>query len=57
MAKLNVLELRQSRESWSPVNTDVLSQDARNQYLQRKCAVDLYIDGNPLKKYLKKPEC
>ena len=50
MAKLNVLELRQSRESWSPVNTDVLSQDARNQYLQRKCAVDLYIDGNPLKK-------
>mgnify|MGYP002712145664 FL=1 len=49
MAKLNILELRQSRELWMPVNIDALSQDVRSQYLKRKNAVDLYIDGNPLK--------
>lgn len=50
MVKLNVLELRQSRELWTAVNIDALSQEARNQYLKRKNAVDLYIDGISPKK-------
>ena len=50
MAKLNILELRQSREIWESINTDTLSPDVRSQYFKRKTAVDLYIDGISLKK-------
>lgn len=50
MSKLNLLELRHNRELWANVNVDILPEEARNQYLKRKSAVDLYIDGISLKK-------
>ena len=45
MATLNILELRQSRNLWKDINIAALSEDDRNQYIKRKAAVDLYIDG------------
>ncbi len=45
MAKLNLLELRQSREYWKEVNVTALSEEYREKYNKRKEAVDLYIDG------------
>ena len=50
MAKINLLELRHSREFWDDINVDVLSEEARTLYLSRKKAVDLYIDGVSPKK-------
>lgn len=50
MAKINILELRQNREIWNTVNSDVLSSNVRTQYIKRKTAVDLYIDGISPKK-------
>lgn len=45
MARLNLIELRQSRELWHDINIDALSDDTRKKFLSRKKAVDLYIDG------------
>ncbi len=45
MAKLDLLELRQSREYWKEVNVEALSEEYREKYNKRKEAVDLYIDG------------
>lgn len=50
MAKINILELRQSRDFWEKVNPNALSDKNREKYIQRKQAVDLYIDGVQLKK-------
>ena len=50
MATLNILELRQSRNLWKDINIAALSEDDRNQYIKRKAAVDLYIDGLSPKK-------
>lgn len=45
MAKLDLLELRQNRDSWKEVNVEALSDENREKYYKRKEAVDLYIDG------------
>lgn len=50
MATLNILELRQSRNLWKDINIAALSEGDRNQYIKRKAAVDLYIDGLSPKK-------
>ena len=49
MEKLNVLELRSRREGWKDINTLAFPNDKKNLYSIRKKAVDLYIDGMPLK--------
>lgn len=49
MAKIDMIELRQNRASWKEVNVDALSNQMREKYLNRKKAVDLYIDGLALK--------
>lgn len=45
MGKINLLELRHSREYWEDINIAALPEEARSLYLNRKKAVDLYIDG------------
>lgn len=50
MGKINLLELRSYREMWNDVNVDALPDGIREIYLQRKKAVDLYIDGIPPQK-------
>lgn len=49
MAKLDLLELRQSREYWKNINIEALSTENREKFTKRKEAVDLYIDGVALK--------
>lgn len=49
MSKLNLLELRYSREIWKEVNIDALENKYKELYINRKKAVDLYIDGVPPK--------
>lgn len=50
MGKIDILEARQMRDEWKDVNIDVLDTESKNKYINRKKAVDLYIDGLPLKK-------
>lgn len=49
MAKLDLIELRQFRDNWKTVNVDVLPTHTKEIFLNRKEAVDLYIDGLALK--------
>ncbi len=44
-SKIDRLALRQSREQWTPVLVDGLSEEERNSFYNKKKAVDLYIDG------------
>lgn len=48
MAKLNLIEIRNSRDTWVNINIDVLEKEVREKFLNRKKAVDLYIDGIPV---------
>lgn len=41
--------MRQYRSSWKEVSIDSFSAEKKEVYMQRKNAVDLYIDGHPLK--------
>ena len=43
--RVNLEELRESRDTWAPVVTDGMSPECVQKYLTRKKAVDLYIDG------------
>lgn len=43
--KYNILELQQERLEWKTVYCDSLDADKRQVYLNRKKAVDMYIDG------------
>lgn len=52
MSKLNLLELRHSREMWKEVNIDALANKDKELYVNRKKAVDLYIDGVSPKKII-----
>lgn len=45
MAKINIFEIRQSRDSWNDVNVDAMSQDIKEKFVSRKKAVNLYLDG------------
>lgn len=47
MPRLNILEIRQNRDIWKDVNVDVFPDDIREKFINRKKAVDLYIDGIP----------
>ncbi len=42
--KYNLLELRQDREEWASIKTDLWVPEQREQFLKRKEAVDMYID-------------
>lgn len=48
MAKLSLIEIRNSRDTWVNINIDVLEKEVREKFLNRKKAVDLYIDGIPV---------
>ena len=50
--KINLSALREKRDTWSELNLEVMDEDVKSKYLQRKKAVDLYIDG----KYQNKQE-
>ena len=52
--KYNLLELRQNREGWSTVKTDLWSHDKKDTYDRRKKAVDLYIDDAHAKEIFEK---
>lgn len=41
----DLFKLDKERAQWKTVNTDCLSEEAKSIYLQRKKAVDMYIDG------------
>lgn len=43
--KYNILELQQERLEWKTVYYDALDDDKRQSFLNRKKAVDMYIDG------------
>ena len=43
--KFDLSELREIRYQWQPIPVEVLPEDKRKLYEQRKTAVDLYIDG------------
>ena len=43
--KINLSALREKRDTWSELNLEVMDEDVKSKYLQRKKAVDLYIDG------------
>lgn len=43
----NLLVLRQNRENWVPLKTDLWPQNKKELYEKRKKAVDLYIDDVP----------
>lgn len=45
MEKINIIQLRQNRNNWKEVNVDALPDEIRGKYINRKKAVDLYIDG------------
>lgn len=49
MGKLDLLIIRQHRETWEDINIDTLEDDIKEKYLLRKKALDLYIDGVALK--------
>lgn len=43
------MELQEMRSFWEDINTEALSEDKREIFQKRRRAVDLYIDGTPLK--------
>lgn len=45
--KYNLLELRQNRELWTTVKTDLWEDEKKIIFYNRKRAVDLYIDDSP----------
>lgn len=47
--QINIMELQEMRSFWEDINTEALSEDKREIFQKRKRAVDLYIDGTPLK--------
>ncbi len=42
--KYNILDLRQNRDEWSPIKTELWEQIKKDTYDKRKKAVDMYID-------------
>lgn len=42
--KYNLLDLRQDRENWSPIKTELWPYNKKDSYDKRKKAVDMYID-------------
>lgn len=48
--KYNINELKIARLSWKPVLEDALDENQREKYINRKNAVDMYIDGYELLK-------
>ena len=47
--QMNTMELQEMRNCWEEINAEMLSEEKRNVFQKRKRAVDLYIDGTPLK--------
>ncbi len=47
---MNRIELRENRETWQEVNSQVLDEETRSVFCNRKRAVDYYIDGLELGK-------
>ena len=43
MAKLNLIEIRNSRDTWVNINIDVLEKEVREKFLNRKKAIFLHL--------------
>lgn len=46
--KYDLFQLEEERKHWKTVNTDCLTKEVHTIYIQRKQAVDMYIDGYSL---------
>ena len=46
--KFNLIELRDFREQWNNVCTELMSDKEKNIFMNKKECVDMYIDGKSL---------
>ncbi len=47
--KYNIKELQEIRKTWKDITADVVPEEKRAVFLQRKKAIDMYIDGRSVK--------
>lgn len=47
--KMNLTDLQEARKMWKDIPEEIVPEDKRNLFRQRKQAVDMYVDGETLK--------